>query len=230
MRPLVLIGPLLLTTTVVAPAAAEMYKMTMPIAPGIATPDEVETSMGTLKLHDGVPSAETAEAIYDNLDRSRALQAYLLGLPIVNQIAMRNALREYSPVNTTDVRFVSGRQTHRRGARVGSSVYRRQSLVGCRVLKDDKAGREACDGRLLPSHGAVGLAPQRQGALFRDQPWSTDPKPCIPPRSWTPSIAQLGRTGATTLAVPTIASRDMRAASSSSLNLSVLAGRSGSTM
>jgi hypothetical protein len=93
----------LLTATMVAPAAAETYKMTTPIAPGIATPDEVETSIGTLKLHDGVPSAETTEAIYDNLDRSRAFQAYLLGIPIVNQVAMRNALREYGPVNTTDV-------------------------------------------------------------------------------------------------------------------------------
>lgn len=93
----------LAAVTITAPAAANSYKMTTPIAPGIATPDEVETSIGKLKLHDGVPSAETSATIYDNLDRSRALQAYLLGLPIVNQIAMRNALREYGQVNTTDV-------------------------------------------------------------------------------------------------------------------------------
>lgn len=103
MRTLVLIAQLLVSSSFVMPAAAETYKMTTPIAPGIATPDEVETSIGTLKLHDGVPSDETTEAIYDNLDRSRALQAYLLGLPIVNQVAMRNALREYGPDNTTDV-------------------------------------------------------------------------------------------------------------------------------
>ena len=106
-RKLALITYLLLTTAIVAPAAAERmaetYKMSTPVAPGIATPDEVETSIGTLRLHDGVPSAETTETIYDNLDRSRALQAYLLGIPIVNQVAMRNALREYGPDNTTDV-------------------------------------------------------------------------------------------------------------------------------
>ena len=102
-RALAVIAQLLLTAAIVTPAVAETYKMTTPIAPGIATPDEIETSIGTLKLHDGVPSDETTEAIYDNLDRSRALQAYLLGLPIVNQVAMRNALREYGPVNTTDV-------------------------------------------------------------------------------------------------------------------------------
>lgn len=94
----------LLTTVAVAPSTvAETYKMATPIAPGVATPDHLETSIGTLTLHDGVPTAETAVRIYENLDRSRALQAYLLGLPIVNQIAMRNALREYGPVNTTDV-------------------------------------------------------------------------------------------------------------------------------
>ena len=103
LRKLVFVAHLLLTTAIIAPAAAETYKMTTPIAPGVATPDEIETSIGKLDLHDGVPSAETTEAIYDNLDRSRALQAYLLGIPIVNQVAMRNALREYGPDNTTDV-------------------------------------------------------------------------------------------------------------------------------
>ncbi|MCB1487078.1 MAG: DUF1254 domain-containing protein, partial [Bauldia sp.] len=102
-RSLALAAHLLLSVAIVAPAAAETYKMTTPIAPGVATPDELETSIGTLKSHDGVPLPETTDTIYDNLDRSRALQAYLLGLPIVNQVAMRNALSEYGPINTTDV-------------------------------------------------------------------------------------------------------------------------------
>ena len=103
MRTLGFVVHLLVAAAIAMSAAAEAYQMTTPIAPGIATPDEVETAIGTLKLQDGVPSPETTETIYDNLDRSRALQAYLLGLPIVNQVAMRNALREYGPVNSTDV-------------------------------------------------------------------------------------------------------------------------------
>ncbi|MBN8999670.1 MAG: hypothetical protein J0H54_09815, partial [Rhizobiales bacterium] len=103
MRRLALAATLLLAANLPAPAGAQTYQMTTPIAPGIATPDSVESSIGTLKLRDGVPVPETAAAIYDNLDRSRALQAYLLGLPIVNQVAMRNALRQYGPVNQTDV-------------------------------------------------------------------------------------------------------------------------------
>ena len=62
-------------------ASAQTYKMTTPIAPGVAVPDKVESSIGTLNLNYGYPSAETVEKIYDNLDRSRALQAYLLALP-----------------------------------------------------------------------------------------------------------------------------------------------------
>ncbi|MBN9023443.1 MAG: DUF1254 domain-containing protein [Rhizobiales bacterium] len=94
---------LMVTAAAMAPALAETYKMTTPVAPGVATPDRLETSIGTLELKDGFPTEKTAEAIYDNLDRSRALQAYLLGLPIVNQVAMRNAMREFGPDNRTDV-------------------------------------------------------------------------------------------------------------------------------
>ena len=97
-----LIGALL-AAAFVATATARDYKMTTPIAPGVATPDKVETSIGTLKLFDGYPSAETAEKIYDNLDRSRALQAYLLAIPIVNQIGMRDSMRKFGPDNQTDV-------------------------------------------------------------------------------------------------------------------------------
>ena len=79
------------------------YKMTTPIAPGVATPNTLETSIGTLHLSDGFPKPDTIEKIYDNLDRSRALQAYLLGIPIVNQAGMRDSLRQFGPDNQTDV-------------------------------------------------------------------------------------------------------------------------------
>jgi hypothetical protein len=90
-----------LVTCTTATALAQTYKMTTPIAPGVATPNTLETSIGTLKLNDGVPLPDTAERVYDNLDRSRALQAYLLGLPIVNQAGMRASLRQFGPVNQT---------------------------------------------------------------------------------------------------------------------------------
>jgi hypothetical protein len=85
------------------PAAPAHYKMTTPIAPGVAVPDKIETSIGALNLSDGYPDAATVKKIYDNLDRSRALQAYLLAIPIVNQAGMRASLRKWGPDNQTDV-------------------------------------------------------------------------------------------------------------------------------
>ncbi len=93
----------LLTGFASSSSSAEQYKMTTPFAPGVATPDKVETSIGTLNLNYGYPDAATIRKIYDNLDQSRALQAYLLAIPIVNQAGMRDSLRKFGPDNRTDV-------------------------------------------------------------------------------------------------------------------------------
>jgi hypothetical protein len=84
-------------------AIAESTKMTTEIAPGVATPDTLETSIGTLSLKDGFPTSETTQKIWDNLDRSRALQAYLLAIPIVNQAGMRDSLLKFGPANSSNV-------------------------------------------------------------------------------------------------------------------------------
>ncbi len=86
-----------------ASASAQTFRTTTPIAPGVATPDRLETSIGPLDLIDGFPKPDTIEKIYDNLDRSRALQAYLLAIPIVNQAGMRDSLRKFGPENSTNV-------------------------------------------------------------------------------------------------------------------------------
>jgi len=93
----------ILVTGVVTMAAAQTFRMTTAIAPGVATPNRLDTSIGTLNLSDGVPATDTIEKIYDNLDRSRALQAYLLAIPIVNQAGMRDSLRQFGPDNQTNV-------------------------------------------------------------------------------------------------------------------------------
>ncbi|MCP9800236.1 DUF1254 domain-containing protein [Synechococcus sp. RedBA-s] len=92
-----------LVANVATTVSAQTYKMTTTIAPGVATPNRLETSIGPLNLLDGFPKPDTIEKIYDNLDRSRALQAYLLAIPIVNQAGMRDSLRKFGPVNTTNV-------------------------------------------------------------------------------------------------------------------------------
>ena len=92
----------LLAAATISGASGETYKMTTPIAPGVATPDHLDTSIGPLDLTDGSPAPDTVEKIYDNLDRSRALQAYLMGVPIVNQAGMRDSMRKFGPDNQTD--------------------------------------------------------------------------------------------------------------------------------
>jgi hypothetical protein len=42
---------------------AQTYKYQTPIAPGIAVPDKIESSIGTLKLRYGYPEADTVEKI-----------------------------------------------------------------------------------------------------------------------------------------------------------------------
>lgn len=96
-------GLVVLVIAAAIPSTAQQYKMATPIAPGVATPDKLDTSIGTLKLSDGYPDPDTITKIYDNLDRSRALQAYLLAIPIVNQAGMRESERKFGPDNQTDV-------------------------------------------------------------------------------------------------------------------------------
>ena len=52
-------------------------------------PDKVETSIGTLEFFDGVPSKETINKVYDNLDRMRAVQVYLDNQGAASLYAMR---------------------------------------------------------------------------------------------------------------------------------------------
>jgi hypothetical protein len=84
-------------------ATDPQFKYSTPIAPGVAVPDRLDTSIGTLNLNYGYPDDATTQKVYDNLDASRALQAYLLAIPIVNQVGMRATLREFGPDNQTDV-------------------------------------------------------------------------------------------------------------------------------
>jgi hypothetical protein len=76
-------------------------KNTTPIPPGIASPDKVETRLGTLSFFDGFPDDESVQKLYDNLDFQRAVQAYLLALPAVSQVGMRKALTQWGPENST---------------------------------------------------------------------------------------------------------------------------------
>lgn len=57
------------------------YAQTTQIPDGIVTPDRVETSIGTLHFQDGVPRQETADLVYEYLDRMRAVDVFLKCMP-----------------------------------------------------------------------------------------------------------------------------------------------------
>lgn len=83
------------------PAADPRFTYSTAAPDGVAIPDTVETRLGTLRFSDGFPDAATAETLLDNLDFQRAVQAYLLALPAVNQAFNRNVIRALGPVNAT---------------------------------------------------------------------------------------------------------------------------------
>lgn len=53
------------------------------------TPDRVETRLGTLNFVDGVPTAETARKVYDNLDFLRGTEVFLNFIPATSLEALR---------------------------------------------------------------------------------------------------------------------------------------------
>ena len=65
-----------------------------PIPPEILTPDSVETDqLGTLTFFDGMPTAATVTAVYDNLDRMRGTEVFLDMVPLASIEAMRRAMQ-----------------------------------------------------------------------------------------------------------------------------------------
>jgi len=73
------------TETVVAQATAE-------IPPILITPDKLESRIGTLEFKDGAPSAETVQKVYDTLDFTRGLDAFLNSYGGASAYAIRQGL------------------------------------------------------------------------------------------------------------------------------------------
>lgn len=73
----------------------------------ILTPNTVQTRIGTLNFFDGIPTAETAEMVYDNLDFIRGTEAFLNAIPMASMEGLRRGLAEagaehYYQVPTAD--------------------------------------------------------------------------------------------------------------------------------
>jgi hypothetical protein len=60
----------------------------------IMTPDTVQTRIGTLKFFDGLPTKETAQLVFDNLDFLRAVEVFINFLPAASVEAIREGVAE----------------------------------------------------------------------------------------------------------------------------------------
>jgi hypothetical protein len=69
-------------------------KYSADIPPWITTPDGVETRIGTLKFHHGAPDEQTVKLVYDHLDFSRGVDAFLTGIPATSVRAACNGLEQ----------------------------------------------------------------------------------------------------------------------------------------
>ena len=96
---------MLLTTSLAYARTPPRMKMTTAVPPGVATPDKLVTSIGTLTSFDGVPDAKTTQLVYDNLDLDRATQAFLSSIQIASMYAMEEGMRKFGPPNTTALLF-----------------------------------------------------------------------------------------------------------------------------
>ncbi|HFE65616.1 MAG TPA: DUF1254 domain-containing protein [Chloroflexi bacterium] len=60
----------------------------------IMTPDRVETRIGALEFYDGLPTKETAETVFDNLDFMRGVEVFLNLIPATSLEGMRRGMVE----------------------------------------------------------------------------------------------------------------------------------------
>jgi len=73
---------LLLTSSVSAEEPTPGFNNKIPA--DVLTPSKVETKVGTLEFFDGIPTKETTEVLFANLDLSRGVQTFLNGMPAAN--------------------------------------------------------------------------------------------------------------------------------------------------
>jgi hypothetical protein len=74
-------------------------------SPSIATPDKVETSIGTLEFKDGAPSAATVQKVYDNLLYIRGVDAFMNTFSGASAYCIREGFKSIGAEDNTVVIF-----------------------------------------------------------------------------------------------------------------------------
>ena len=97
------VGAALLAASLASAAVAQApkMKMTTEIPANVVTPDTMETRIGTLNFVDGVPTKETAQKVWDQLDFSRAVEAMIMTTPAASLQGFRKGIQKWGPDNET---------------------------------------------------------------------------------------------------------------------------------
>ena len=86
MKAIALASSLILAASATAAQTPPKYSAKVP--PSITTPDTVQTRIGTLKFFSGLPDDDTVRKVYDQVDFSRGIEAFLSGIPAASVHAM----------------------------------------------------------------------------------------------------------------------------------------------
>lgn len=69
----------------------------------IMTPNKVETRIGQLNFYDGIPTKETLEKVYDNLDFIRGVDVFLNFIPATSVEGIRLGMKDLGVANSNEV-------------------------------------------------------------------------------------------------------------------------------
>ena len=76
-------------------------KYSTEIPANVITPDTMETRIGTLNFVSGLPTKETAQKVWDQLDFSRAVEAMIMTTPAASLQGFRKGIQKWGPDNET---------------------------------------------------------------------------------------------------------------------------------
>jgi hypothetical protein len=103
MRYLLCFVTALVATAVSAEQPTPGYNTKIPES--IMTPADIKTRAGTLKYFDGIPTKESAAALYNHLDYIRGVESFLNGMPAASLEAIRRSQVVQGSVNSYQVRI-----------------------------------------------------------------------------------------------------------------------------
>ncbi|HEX7811674.1 MAG TPA: DUF1254 domain-containing protein [Burkholderiales bacterium] len=78
----------------VKPVPGYRPKMATAIPLHVTTPDRVETRIGVLEFFDGIPTEDTVQLVYDNLDFMRGVEAFLNAMRGASTVGYRQGIGE----------------------------------------------------------------------------------------------------------------------------------------